>query len=573
MFSESIVDQQTDKIQIGEAEDGFLLTVWSLKCAKAMRFEPPAYNFAFISGDNRSVIDYSIDEQLGLKSLDGENVYIACASSEYLDAKVNSERTAFTLEPAEIDQIKRGVADVARKFLANYISEAVARKVSTAREVITENPQFLYMADGVEEFARTIQPNAFGKEEIFLEMSRQRWRRQKKFGSLGASIKEGKLGETLAEKIDEYSNYIADEKRGALAEYVVRRKAVLDVFEKLLENINPENDTYSKEDAIHQLFCPMRIDSAGLTIDDHNLWLLDDRLAFFSYFASDQLLSQYTTKPVAERPDLAFFYDTCVAWRESEATDTIVLVEFKRPMREDYSKGKDPVQQVLGYVKRRGFLVVGQPCVEFGDSPAIVDDLPGLHGPLGQPHVHHAQKWSGYTFGRVNEGLCPFIALLRFDLFGPFSQEVGDSFGVAVVAFWRITPFHGFIHERVACGAGLLLQLPFRLRKFSLHLCDNLELVPIGGGQVVGVKGVYQMGLADDLPQALRHLHHNPPLVAVLLQVRLVSGHGLASNAPQALAGVGSIPIGSPLVAQFGSPKQPLKTNKYKHFSAYVLRK
>jgi hypothetical protein len=53
-----------------------------------------------------------------------------------------------------------------------------------------------------------------------------------------------------------------------------------------------------------------------------------------------------------DRPDLAFFYDSCVAWREREETDTVVLVEFKRPMREDYSKGKDPVQQVLSYVKR-----------------------------------------------------------------------------------------------------------------------------------------------------------------------------------------------------------------------------
>lgn len=96
----------------------------------------------------------------------------------------------------------------------------------------------------------------------------------------------------------------------------------------------------------------MRIDSKGLTIEDHNLWLLDDRLAFFNYFASDERLSNYTTLPDDECPDIAFFYNSCEAWREREDTDTIVLVEFKRPMREDYSKGKDPVQQVLSYVKR-----------------------------------------------------------------------------------------------------------------------------------------------------------------------------------------------------------------------------
>lgn len=64
IFSASIVDQRTDTITIGDGEDAFPLTVWSLKCDKRMRFEPPHFHFAFIAGDNRSVIDYPIDEQL-----------------------------------------------------------------------------------------------------------------------------------------------------------------------------------------------------------------------------------------------------------------------------------------------------------------------------------------------------------------------------------------------------------------------------------------------------------------------------------------------------------------------------
>lgn len=353
LFSESIVEQTTETVPMGEGEDAFELTVWSLKCSRRMRFNPPAFNYAFIAGDSRSVIEYPIDEQLGLKALDGEYVYVGCASSPYLDQKVNSERTAFTLDTGEIDEVKRSVASAARRFLHPYIAKALAKKVETGRELIAENPQFLYMADELEDFAQSLQPNAFAKEEIFLEMSRSRFRRQKRFSGVEQSIKTGGLlKEPLTEKVNEYTRYIADEKRGALAEYVTKRKAVLDLFENLLEYNDPEKETYNKEDALHQLFCPMRIDSKGLTIEDHNLWLLDDRLAFFNYFASDKLLNQYTTLPDDERPDLAFFYDACVAWREREETDTVVIVEFKRPMREDYSKGKDPVQQVLSYVRR-----------------------------------------------------------------------------------------------------------------------------------------------------------------------------------------------------------------------------
>ncbi len=353
VFSESIVEQATETIPVGEGEEAFELTVWSLKCSRRMRFNSPAFNYAFIAGDSRSVIDYPIDEQLGLKALDGEYIYVCCASSPYLDQKVNSERTAFTLDPGEIEEVKRGIGSAARRFLRSYIDQAIAKKVETSRDLIAENPQFLYMADELETFAEALQPNAFAKEDILLEMARNRFRRQKRFSGLEHSIKTGEpLKGPLTAKIEEYTAYIADEKRGALAEYVTRRKAVLDVFETLLEYKDPEEETYNREDALHQLFCPMRIDSKGLSIEDHNLWLLDDRLAFFSFFASDKLLNQYTTLPDDERPDLAFFYDACVAWREREETDTIVIVEFKRPMREDYSKGKDPVQQVLSYVRR-----------------------------------------------------------------------------------------------------------------------------------------------------------------------------------------------------------------------------
>jgi hypothetical protein len=95
----------------------------------------------------------------------------------------------------------------------------------------------------------------------------------------------------------------------------------------------------------------MRVDSSELQLEDHNLWLLDDRLAFFNHFASDKNAASYANVAAKDRPDLAFFYDTCVAWREGENSDTVVLVEFKKPMRDDYTSGRDPVQQILLYVK------------------------------------------------------------------------------------------------------------------------------------------------------------------------------------------------------------------------------
>lgn len=352
IFTDAIIHQSTSKVEVEIDGQQHALSLWNLKCKKVAKFHAGGFNYAFLAGDARSVVEYSLDEQLGLKALDDEFVYLGCLSGEYLDSHVNPQREAFTFDGKELDLVKKAVAKGARTYLSEYVREALGRKEATAREIISENPQFLYVERELGEFAEALQPNCFKKEDIFVEMARDRFRRQKRFLEIRRDIVlKRAIGEVLEKKIQEYEEYVRDEKKGALAEYVVRRKAVLDLFEAFLEYDDQEKETHKKEDALHQLICPMRVDNNKLQIDDHNLWLLDDRLAFSHYFSSDQEVSKFAPSNASDRPDLAFFYGSCVAWREAEGADTVVIVEFKRPMREDYSKGKDPVQQVLHYVK------------------------------------------------------------------------------------------------------------------------------------------------------------------------------------------------------------------------------
>jgi len=132
---------------------------------------------------------------------------------------------------------------------------------------------------------------------------------------------------------------------------VTKRKAVLDLLDKLRGFAQAEDEKHHLEDAIHQLICPMRIDSNELQIEDHNLWILDDRLAFYSFFASDRPIKSFTESDSGREPDIAFFYDSCVAWRESErACDTVILVEFKRPGLDAYTDKNDPLMQLMDYV-------------------------------------------------------------------------------------------------------------------------------------------------------------------------------------------------------------------------------
>lgn len=106
------------------------------------------------------------------------------------------------------------------------------------------------------------------------------------------------------------------------------------------------------EEAVHKLIVPMRTDSMRVKIEDHQLWLLDDRLAFFAYFASDKKLKTYMDRPDEERPDIAFFYDNCFAWQEEDASNTVVLVEFKKPNRNNYNGEDNPLRQLIGYINQ-----------------------------------------------------------------------------------------------------------------------------------------------------------------------------------------------------------------------------
>lgn len=97
----------------------------------------------------------------------------------------------------------------------------------------------------------------------------------------------------------------------------------------------------------------MQISSDEVEFDDMNLWLIDDRLAYHHYLASDKFLSKL---PVLEnntqkRTDLIVFDAALSYTAETDDINSITIIELKRPQRNDsLSDSNDPVWQVLKYV-------------------------------------------------------------------------------------------------------------------------------------------------------------------------------------------------------------------------------
>ena len=129
LFSEHIVEERTDNIPIVIDAETYSFEVWSLRCNKKVRFGSRGINFVILAGHKRSVEEFSIDTPLGLHLLDdGENFYIGCVNSPYLDEHVNAERTQFTFDAEHQDEIRRAILGAAREFLKKYIEELLLAK-------------------------------------------------------------------------------------------------------------------------------------------------------------------------------------------------------------------------------------------------------------------------------------------------------------------------------------------------------------------------------------------------------------------------------------------------------------
>jgi hypothetical protein len=351
-FKSKIVQSEEVLLEVDIEGENHPIIVRHMKCQKAIRPRGSTNNWMCFCANDRGVKEYGIDDQIGLKALDGELIYIGTVTGDYLDHHVNPQRTDFIFDVEEGRAIRRQVAASVRSFLRSYVEDALSVKKHITTELIRKNPQYMYLRSELDPFVEGLQANSSNEEQIFVEMSQHRYRRQRRFNGVKREIEKApEYSDAVAKKVEEYKTFIQEDKKGTLAEYVAKRKAVLDLLDTL-RGFNDEGDGRNYlEEAVHQLICPVRVDSDSLEIDDHNLWILDDRLAFFNFFASDRPIQRYTDVTSPREPDIAFFYDSCLAWRESERmSDTVILVEFKRPGLETYTDKNDPLMQLMDYV-------------------------------------------------------------------------------------------------------------------------------------------------------------------------------------------------------------------------------
>lgn len=161
----------------------------------------------------------------------------------------------------------------------------------------------------------------------------------------------------LEEYKDKYEKFLTeynDIGQADLARYIVHRRTIIDLLESLLEK-NSE-DKFENEDLIHSLFFPIRTTSDDVPYEKQNLWLIDERLTYHSFLASDKIFKTIEELEVtsADRTDL-LIYNGAFAFSDTKHSphNSFTIVEFKKPMRDnykDYDEKENPIEQVEKYI-------------------------------------------------------------------------------------------------------------------------------------------------------------------------------------------------------------------------------
>ena len=176
--------------------------------------------------------------------------------------------------------------------------------------------------------------------------------------------------------------------------------------------------------------------------DSCNLWLIDERLAFHDYLASDKPLEKIaiTCSEETKEPDIVGLrtFDNPILTAESSRLppSSLIVIELKRPMRNDARQGedKDPIEQALGYLDRvrqgKVTTATGRPIPRSEHVPGFCYVLCDLTPSVVQRcKIHDAIRTSdglGYFF--YNKAFGAYVSVMSYDQLLNSAKERNRAF-------------------------------------------------------------------------------------------------------------------------------------------------
>ena len=318
---------------------------------KAISDDERSTNALYLGANGRAVKRFDMDAVIGLKAIDNKFAFLGYVESAALDSSVNDTRTDFSLSDDEMEAIIDDAKAMVKEFLGPELQQIRDKQAGVVQSLRQEHPRFLSIAGSPVEIANTLHYGTNSKEDIFVELSRKSLRQYEKRKNAFKRSMEKKLPD-IQERARDYVSGLKEESVSSLAEYVAKRKMILEVFEDSLKYRDIDEESSEYEDVLHDIICPLKSTTDDLDYEDHNLWIVDDRLAFYSYFDSDTPMKRQIVNPdnPLERPDVSI-YDIGLGFQNDDKSEPITILEFKRPKIDNYTLDKNPITQVRRYVE------------------------------------------------------------------------------------------------------------------------------------------------------------------------------------------------------------------------------
>jgi hypothetical protein len=293
-------------------------------------------------------------------------VYCGYVSGELLDSKVSPDRTSFHIpeeapfgddtEPVWSD-IMDGCVAQASDFLAPYTAPIAEKKNEVVRKYVeTKAPKYKHVLKHRPQVLTKI-PAAAAEERIDLELYKAQQVYQHELQSRyqellkendPKALERDQYEQALRQFLEEWN----EAGMAALAEHVMLRSATLRFLDS--RRSIQASGKHLLEEAIHEVIFPLKTTSSDLPPERMNLWIIDERLAYHHYLASDLPLSamEVVDSESDDRPDIAIFNRRSAFVDSSSQYQSVVLVEFKKPGRNDYREDENPFTQIYKYVRK-----------------------------------------------------------------------------------------------------------------------------------------------------------------------------------------------------------------------------
>ncbi len=289
-----------------------------------------------------SLFSYPISNNGNLYFLD---VYIV---SDYLNQKAFSTRNGFNIPKEKenllfndskvltFQEIEEKLTEVLESEYDSFVRASREKSVNDVKEYIkTSAPRYRSFLNNPE-VLNAVPPN-LTEDKIEEHLYKVSYNARKNIESqIEKFIRDKNVNEETIRQIKEDIKAKTAYDVDSLADYMTRRKAIIQLFDKFLDA--DENGEYKLEEDVHNLIFPMGITSDNISYENHNLWLLDERFINYKFIASDKSITSYSQKKSRKEADLMLMdnpemFDNPIGFgdRNNGEINSMVIFEFKRP--------------------------------------------------------------------------------------------------------------------------------------------------------------------------------------------------------------------------------------------------